>query len=339
MKKLFVIALLSASMMACGGGFDDPTKPTPKPPIPPEEEQPAPEPPELPGSPSGVPMKTVGYIPDYSYNSIKNNTLDWSALTHLNLAFVNPDEEGNMIDNFPPADLKMIVDRAHQNRVMVLPSIGGGGGGETVADLIATTEGIEALCDNIIDYLIANNMDGVDLDLEFGEGPIWKNYGEFVALLRTACDENDLLLTTAVSTWFSDNISDETLQSFDIVNMMAYDNNADGFAYHSSYEFAETMAAYYIDRGVEPGRIVIGVPFYGYPKDGNWGSAKSYADILKTYPDAWKSDFAGTFSYNGHQTLEWKCRLATVYGGIMIWQLDQDASGSDSLLKVIKDNL
>ncbi len=335
LKSLFAIALASAVLFSCSPDDDKKTD-KPEPPKPPKEDPL----PELPGGPSGVAMRKVGYIPDYSYNCIKNNTLDWSALTHLNLAFVNPDSEGNMIDHFPAADLNMIVTKAHEKRVKVLAALGGGGGGNEYAGLIDTEEKMKAFCQKIMDYVTEHNLDGIDLDLELGQGsPLWTNYGAFVAELRSLLSAKNKLLTTAVSTWFSNDISTETLQSFDFVNIMAYDNEANGFENHSSYEFAETMAAHYAGRGVEKGKIVIGIPFYGYPRNGGWGDAKSFADILKQHPNAWQSDYAGTFSYNGHKTIALKCRLATVYGGVMIWQLDHDATGTNSLLGVIKKNL
>jgi GH18 family chitinase len=46
-----------------------------------------------------------------------------------------------------------------------------------------------------------------------------------------------------------------------------------------------------------------------------------------------------TISCNGPATIAKKTELSKSHGGIMIWELGQDASGDDSLLKVIADNL
>lgn len=336
MKRYLALALMSATMMAaCGKKGGE----TPKP-------KPEPEPPEvvlptLPGPPSGVPMRVVGYLPDWSLNCVRTGTLDWSALTHLHLAFVNPtNDAGDMGDNFSDADLVNIVTKAHAAGVKVLASLGGGGGGNGYAALISTAEKRAAFCAKIVEYITANDLDGVDLDLELGQGSdIWNYYGDFVDELRRLCDAEGLLLSTAVAQWFAGDISTSTLQTFDYVCVMAYDNESNGFENHSSYDFAEQSAEYFRTRGVEAGRVVLGIPFYGYPRNGTWAQGLGYGDILKQYPAASASDTAGPYTYNGPATVALKCRLATVYGGVMIWQLDHDATGTASLLKVIKDNI
>ncbi|GHV71295.1 hypothetical protein FACS189420_5870 [Bacteroidia bacterium] len=43
-------------------------------------------------------LRSVGYIPTWKYDCYQ--TVDYSALTHLNIAFCNPDKEGNMQNPF-----------------------------------------------------------------------------------------------------------------------------------------------------------------------------------------------------------------------------------------------
>ncbi len=280
--------------------------------------------------------RVVGYIPSWSYNCLE--TLDWDALTHVNIAFCNPDTLGNMQNPFTNAlVLDRIVALAHNNDVKVIASLGGGGGGKNYPALIQTPQGREDFCKKIVAFAREYDLDGVDLDLEEGRGHIlWQNYEAWVKELRRQCSEGDLLLTTAVSTWFSDDISDATFDCFDFVNIMAYDGP---FESHSTMDLAETMARSYAARGIEPARIVIGVPFYGYPHDGTWGDSKSYAELLALYPEAWAVDKVDKFGYNGMETMKAKTELGKRYGGIMIWHLDHDTQDEHSLLKVIKDNL
>jgi GH18 family chitinase len=127
---------------------------------------------------------------------------------------------------------------------------------------------------------------------------------------------------------------------------MSYDNAGTwtGPGEHSSYQQATDAIAFYLERGVAPERLVLGVPFYGYCW-GNCGSASStyvlYKDILDRFPDAWMSDHidadGATLSYNGVATMQAKSELATQYGGIMIWELagDVDTTDDHSLLMAV----
>jgi GH18 family chitinase len=46
----------------------------------------------------------------------------------------------------------------------------------------------------------------------------------------------------------------------------------------------------------------------------------------------------GTITYlNSRATIQAKAELAKSYGGIMAWELSQDASGDDSLLRAIRE--
>ncbi len=316
MKHLCVLAALSIALLSCST-----TKRTSQ--LPPLHEN---------------DMRCVGYIPTWRFSIIE--TVDWSALTHVNIAFCNPDTTGKMQNPFRqnPDDFHRLVAKAHENGVKVIASLGGGGGGRNYPALIQTEQGRKDLCTNIINYVREYNLDGVDLDLEEGQGHgLWNNYESWVLELRQRCTEAGVLLTTAVSTWFSDDITDATFRCFDFVNIMAYDG---GFEAHSTMELAQTMARHYHEvRGVNPADIVIGVPFYGYPYDGGFGDSKSYRDLVAQYPKAWKKDHVEKYGYNGTKTMKKKAQLARHYGGIMIWELSHDTNDERSLLGVIKQNL
>ncbi len=283
-------------------------------------------------------MRVVGYIPSWRYDFHEN--LDWNALTHINIAFCNPDTLGVMQNPFRdrPEDFHRLVAKAHENGVKVIASLGGGGGGRNYPALIATEEGRRDFCSKIMDYVAEYRLDGVDLDLEEETGHIlWQYYEPWVLELRRQCTEKGILLTTAVSTWFSDDITDPVFRCFDFVNIMAYDGPFDG---HSTMELAETMANHYHTvRGVPAEDIVIGVPFYGRLEGGTWSDGKAYRDIVAENPRVWKKDYSGKMGFNGTRTMKQKSLLGRRYGGIMIWELSNDTDDERSLLRVIKKNL
>jgi GH18 family chitinase len=289
----------------------------------------------------GGEMRCVGYIPAGAVAVIDG--LDWSALTHVNVAFCNPDSLGVMQNPFrhDPADFQRLVSMAHANGVKVIASLGGGGGSRHYPRLISTAEGRTALCEALVAYARKYDLDGLDLDLEErASHPFWGDYEPWVVELREHCTREGLLLTTAVSTWFSDRVTDRVFRCFDFVNIMAYDGP---FEAHSTYEMARKMAAHYHrTRGIDPADIVIGVPFYGRIRGLTWGdpqTSRTYKQVVADDPAAWKKDYSGDVGFNGAKTMKRKARMARRYGGIMIWQLAQDTQDERSLLRVIKENL
>ncbi len=152
------------------------------------------------------------------------------------------------------------------------------------------------------------------------------------------------LLTAALSEGYGGAaVPAEALGHLDFLNIMAYDAagywDPDRPGQHSSLENAGKAADYWLGRGVPKSKAVLGVPFYGY----GFGAAfrknpYSYREITASYPDAETLDQAGdTIWYNGIPTIEAKCRLVLErdLGGVMIWSLDNDASGRKSLLSAM----
>ena len=282
-------------------------------------------------------LRSVGYLPSWKHACYE--TVDYSALTHLNIAFCNPDTTGVMRDPFARLGENVfhdIVKKAHENGVLVIASLGGGGGGKNYPALIETAESRVAFCEKIMEYVDKYDLDGVDLDLEEGEDHIlWKNYEAWVKELRRQCTAKNKLLTSAVSTWFSNSMTDETFACFDYITLMAYDGAFDN---HSSYETSVRMLKHYNEeRHVDADKIVLGMPFYGH-QDNRYNPV-GYRDILAASPEAWKVDYIENTSYNGIPTLKKKCELSKQYGGMMFWELSYDAEGEYSLLKAIKEAL
>ena len=110
---------------------------------------------------------------------------------------------------------------------------------------------------------------------------------------------------------------------------------------HSSLAGTREDMEYWRDeRGIEPERLVWGVPFYGHC----WGSAcddgsLTFAQIVSKFPDQKDDDWIEaenlTLSFNGQSTIKAKVEAAREYGGVMVWELGQDASGDDALFRMI----
>ena len=121
--------------------------------------------------------RVIGYLPDWSYQYYTK--IDYSALTHLDIAFCNPDENSNISCNIPEETLQEIVNTAHQYNVKVMPTVATTLSTITFASLIDTQEEITRLNENLIAYCQKFGFDGIDLDIERGTpDAVWDHYGD-----------------------------------------------------------------------------------------------------------------------------------------------------------------
>lgn len=289
--------------------------------------------------------KVVAYVPNWIDLGKFAETIAYPKVTHINIAFENPvDDAGNL--SYQKADA-VVLKKAHAAGVKVLVSIGGGGASDNkvmkarYAHLLAA-ENRTAFVGKLADYVSTHNFDGIDVDIE---GPsITADYGGFIAELAAALKPKNKLLTAALSQGYGgSNVPDAALAHLDFLNIMAYDatgtwdRNRPG--QHSSMEFAKSQIAYWIGRGVPAAKAVLGVPFYGYGFGDSWRNyGYPYAEIVTTNTAAAQLDeTAKTIFYNGIPTIQAKAKyvMDEKLGGVMIWSLDQDAAGENSLLNAL----
>ena len=277
-------------------------------------------------------VKVVGYLPSYRTSSI--DSIDYSALTHLCLAFMTY-KNGNLSSGFSDSDTKRIISKCRANDVKILIALGGGGGFDTSGQPFSTAAKRTEIIDKLIAYVDQYNLDGVDIDIEVTDGNIWSNYEAFVSELSTKLKARNKLLTMAVSSWFTGPITNKTYTYFDFINLMTYDNAfGDGDVAPWSQIYNQT--SHYNGKGVSNDRMTIGVPFYGY---GSGSTSYTYKEILAMNSANSTRDYYNGIYYNGATTIAEKAKYSKNYAGIMIWELGQDASGSNSLLGVIKKEL
>lgn len=293
-------------------------------------------------------FKVVGYyflrsaLKDSTYAD--SNYLFLNKITHLNIAFINPDSNGNFNQKFA---IDTLIKKAHQKNVKVLASIAGGSPHEYYHQLLKKNKR-QFFINNLISLVKEYNLDGIDVDLEGDD--IDGNYTDFVTELSAALKPLHKLMTAAIATAYKDQLPDKALRQFDFVNVMSYDNTGpwrpDDPGDHSPYSMAvEDLDYWHNVRAIPKNKLVLGLPFYGYgfgPKDSPVLSM-DYKQIVALYPNAQLSDTlalpGNMFLYfNNKDMIKRKTQLAMQKaGGVMIWQLQGDAEGENSLLNVIYD--
>lgn len=291
-------------------------------------------------------FRVIGYIQPLG-DAPDLNRVAFDKVTHINVAFANPDSMGIMAI---PAGLDAIVSKAHEKNVKVLISMGGGAHNPFYARLLMDGNRV-AFIQQVLAFVSEHQLDGVDVDLE-GKA-IDKNYDKFVSDLSTGLKPTGKLLTAAFATWNANNISNNALKKFDFINIMSYGQTGPWRPKepgpHSTYIKAEEDINYWIGtRGLSKKKINLGLPFYGYCFGTKYGESMSYEEIVNKFPGSKEGDVAvpengGIIYYNGLGTIKMKTQLAIKKaGGVMIWQLLQDGMGENSLLvgidEVVKGN-
>jgi hypothetical protein len=284
--------------------------------------------------------RIVGYLPYYRFGLLDSIRLE--RLTHLCIAFANPDSAGHLSVN--GLNIAPIVEKAHAQNVQVLISVAGGylrpewhaAWKQHMAPANRT-----AFIAKIMSYTRRHELQGVDVDLEWQY--VDSLYSGFVLELADSLHWQGMLLTAALpGTYRYPEISDAALASFDFINLMAYDLTgpwAPGSpGQHSPYSLATNSINYWKNRHRVPGRkLTLGVPFYGYDFT-NPTSTKSFTfgSMVVKDPANAQLDQVGLSYYNGIPTIEAKTELAIAdVSGIMIWELGQDAFNQYSLLEAI----
>ena len=293
--------------------------------------------------------RVIGYVPDYRLYAV--NQIDFTKITHVNYSFGNPDASGNlMVTDITP--LKNAIASSNPS-IQILLSIGGGVVNVTNWNaVLASSSSRAASITQLVNYTVTNNIAGIDVDLEW-DFAANNNYSPFVLELKTALDAENKLMTAALpgGTLFSV-ITPQALAAFDFINIMAYDYTGpwqpSNPGQHSSYAQAQSAITFWKSH-VTADKLNLGVPFYSHTfiNSTTAGPDRNYSEIVAANPANADVDQIGNDPngyneyYNGRPTIADKVTLAynEGLGGMMIWELGQDAFNQYSLLTTIANTV
>jgi chitinase len=287
----------------------------------------------------------------------------WDKITHLCLAFGIVQSDGS-VDVTNVVQHKNIISVAQGNHVKVLLSIGGGGSNNFSTALL-NVNSRTTLIANLERLVNEWNLDGIDLDYEeWDGGPDGASATDLrrrEALEQTYRDLRGKigahkLITAAVTAswdngqWGYYNCFNNTMHQYlDFISLMTYDETgpwaSSKVGQHASWDFYVHAINHWLDnRKLPKEKLIAGVPFYGYwfksPTNAEGAEGIAYRDILSQFPnsDAHLKDNIDLLYYNGMETIKQKAKYCkdNDLGGMMIWELSQDAGDvNKSLLNVI----
>ena len=238
--------------------------------------------------------------------------------------------------------------------------------GGSFSGLCKSEDNMKRFADDVLKFLQDNNLDGVDLDWEF-PGLSWsgaacdvtcdvENYVKLVKQLRETLG-NDYTISYAGYCFDKQTVSGGGYRYVDIkgmdpyvdyVNIMTYD--LDEAPHHHSalsdtraYRDCNRAVNAYLNAGVKPNKLVLGIPFYGRHSFSTSPTAISYKSILNLDPKKYRRNkwdaiancayvetMQGVFymGYDNPRSIAAKGEWIRKKGmlGLMYWEYDQDDS-------------
>ena len=349
-------------------GCEGPVQPNFVVPVPKPEEQPGnsgDETPETPQTPAPTPEGgriIVGYA-TYWETRMPDPTL----LTHINYAFALIKDDFESLDIKKPNRLQQVVALKKQNpNLKVVLSVGGWGAGN-FSEMAGDANHRRKFAENCLAAVKQYGLDGIDIDWEYptsssagiSSSPLDMN--NFTLLMKDLREVlgSDRLLTIATYAGVKYYDLRTAGQYLDFVNIMTYDMGRPPYHHSALYSSSKTKNSCveavekHYNAGMPYDKLVLGVPFYGKPAE---GESVDYVDIVSAtgayskYTRRWDdvskvpylADAGGTMvlCYDDAESLALKAEYIINKGllGAMYWSIEAD-DASWTLSKALASRL
>lgn len=278
------------------------------------------------------PFRVVGYLPNYRADAF--DPVAARRLTDLTVFSAVPTAAGDLdlskLKAMPWEQLRTFKTR---ERVRLVLCVGGWTRSAHFPTVAGSADKRAAFARNAVRVCLEQRFDGLDLDWEHPASPAEQDgYGELLAELKRAFRPHGLGLTVTVAGW--QKLTPAAVAAADWMNLMAYDHPGR----HSAFDAVQKEVEGVLAAGVPAGKLTLGIPLYGRHVE-KPDRVKTYRELLADGP--LDGDERDGFFFNGPATVRRKTdyALATRLGGVMVWEVGQDAAGDAALLKVIRDTV
>ena len=305
--------------------------------------------------PPKLDFSVIGYFP--SYRMVNDYSDRFFKMCNIvNYAFFNINASGTL-DPVNQLKFDSVYNKAKANGAKVFMSIINA---ENFATMAATAIGRNKFINAVLQKVRQHKVDGVDIDWEYPKTSDGSDIN-FAALMKELSDslhvDGKYYLSAAITPGkyagsIRDGIKNELFNYVDFFNVMIYDdfNSSVPYKQHSDMSLYDVCFNYWINvRGMPKTKFIAGIPIYGRPSGiTQSGTVLSYKTILSLGGNP-NSDSAivsaGGFNnytiyYNGQNTVKKKAAKAKEKAnGIMFWEIGQDDTGNNSLIKAACDTL
>ncbi len=326
------------------------------------------------GTPTGAERRTyqtggevVGYYAGWAaYQGYTPAQIPAEHLTQINYAFaqIDPDTltialENEAHDNKNLAALRKL--RQQNEHLKLLISVGGWSDSRYFSDAASTAARREKFAASCVDFVVEQELDGVDLDWEYpvsGGAPGMvhrpadkQNFTKLLQELRTQLDRQgrrdgkkySLTIAGAAGSWYLNQI--KAVKAADIVDhifLMGYDLHGtwDRYADFNAPLYAPSGASpqgksgiadsvqAYLDKGIPAEKIVLGMPLYGYAYQGvsgkNNGLHSTYTSAKSVSYKTLKRSYLSNGAYR--QLRHQEAQVPYLYGNKTFVSYDDGAS-------------
>lgn len=278
-------------------------------------------------------FRVVGYLPDYR---LENYDLQAAkSLTDLIIFSAEPAADGSLnMARLQHCPWPKLLEFKTRHRVRLLLTIGGWERSAHFPAVSSSQQLRNRFVTSVVEFCLAQRLDGVDLDWEHPTEPQQEqNYALLLKDLQKSFETHGLLLSVTIAAW--QKLTPEAIAAVHYVQVMAYDHDQR----HSTFEAAKADVELLLGMKVPAEKIILGLPFYG--RNLRTREAMTYREIHEKFRPQWDQDEIGEVYFNGPETIRRKTRHAVQsgLGGVMVWELGQDATDDSSLLNVIAQSL
>ena len=279
-------------------------------------------------------FRVTAYLPDYRLATLDPARIN--GVTDLIFFSLQPTPTGDLdLTRLPPLALQKLHELVKGKKTLLLVAIGGWERSANFAPMATNEMARKRFVHALTQFCLDNQLAGADFDWEQPENPAEQQaYAKLLIATKRSFAPRHLRLTVALAP--EPALPKAGLEAADAIHLMAYDHDGQ----HATEPQAELDLKTVTRLGISKKKILLGVPFYGRSvKDRN--RDQTFAEIFSQSHPGPETDQVGEMYFNNIQTVQKKTRYALKngFGGVMIWEIGQDADGPASLLEAIRQVL